>query len=261
MTNAIRFMGVGLALLLAACGAQQSQQCGKFAVGDGPAAEVCTQTRDGVAIAEGDIAVGEVGATRPRAALEYDVTRVQYFSWPKGIVPYVVTPTVVDPQRVTDAIAHIQAHTKVRFVKRTTQADYVVIQPGSGCWSWIGRIRGPQKLTLADSWNCPTGAVIHELGHALGLWHEHMRRDRDKFITIHWENIIPGQEYNFQPNLVMTRDVGAYDFASIMHYAYWGFSKNGQPTITKKDGSIQGFGQGNALSPGDIAAIHAINGL
>lgn len=33
--------------------------------------------------------------------------------------------------------------------------------------------------------------VIHELMHTIGLWHEQMRYDRDKYIHVHYENISP----------------------------------------------------------------------
>jgi len=36
------------------------------------------------------------------------------------------------------------------------------------------------------------GAVMHEVLHTLGFFHEHNRPDRDNFVTIHFDNIIPG---------------------------------------------------------------------
>ena len=40
--------------------------------------------------------------------------------------------------------------------------------------------------------------VIHELIHAVGFAHEQARPDRDQAVTIQWQNIQTGQEYNFQ---------------------------------------------------------------
>ncbi|WP_284667161.1 M12 family metallopeptidase [Myxococcus sp. SDU36] len=47
---------------------------------------------------------------------------------------------------------------------------------------------------------CSTGTIIHELGHVLGLDHEHNRQDRDTYVIIRWENIVPGGAYAFQQN-------------------------------------------------------------
>lgn len=40
--------------------------------------------------------------------------------------------------------------------------------------------------------------VVHELLHAVGLWHEHMRIDRDEHIKVHYENIEEGQTKIFK---------------------------------------------------------------
>jgi len=37
------------------------------------------------------------------------------------------------------------------------------------------------------------GRSIHELLHALGIFHEQSRADRDQYIDVKFENIIPGK--------------------------------------------------------------------
>ncbi len=208
------------------------------------------QRIDGLAVVEGDIVLGEideVDSLGGQAAGRSGAARL----WPKGVVPYTISSTLSNTVRVQNAIAQWESATKLRFVKRTNETSWVTFRPGSGCSSMVGRMGGQQYINLASG--CGTGAVIHEIGHAIGFWHEQSRPDRDKFISIRFENVTSGRESQFR----MVSDsllLGPYDIGSVMHYGPYGFSRNGRATITKKDGSLYSANRA-ALSEHDKAGF------
>jgi hypothetical protein len=180
--------------------------------------------------------------------------------WGGGIVPFTINSNLPNQVRVTDAIAHWQTNTGLRFVARTNQADYVEFIPGTGCSSFVGKKGGRQEIILEAG--CGTGETIHEIGHAIGFFHEQSRADRDNSVTILWNNIQAGRQHNFQTYTVQVYpgfELGAFDFNSIMLYSSFDFSSNGQPTITTLAGNIF-FAQRIGLSAGDIETSDFIYG-
>ena len=88
----------------------------------------------------------------------------------------------------------------------------------------------------------------------IGFFHEHTRSDRDKYVTINWENISSRWVHNFYKCTKRNcndLNVG-YDYGSVMHYGQY---LNGKEAIVPKDPNAR-IGQRKALSPKDIIGIN-----
>ena len=174
--------------------------------------KVTYEVHGGVAVWQGDIKLGratDIATTPERArpfvrggwvtgnapgkpAINAQATVVidgDNFRWPGGVMPYVIDGAVPDQSRITDAITMIESTTGgVTIVPRTNQSDYVKFVTSDGCSSPIGRKGGEQTIELAS--DCSTGNAAHEMMHALGMFHEQSRCDRDEFVEFLFDNVI-----------------------------------------------------------------------
>ena len=105
----------------------------------------------------------------------------------------------------------------------------------------------------------PEGIFKHEMVHVLGLHHEFIRPDRDRYITIHWDNVDGALRHKlFIQNTLYDMNVHPFDMKSITIHSYnqYDFSNNGGMTM---EGLIY-KGTQFSISAGDVAKIMAIYG-
>ncbi|WP_234009023.1 M12 family metallopeptidase [Deinococcus sp. NW-56] len=222
---------------------------------DGSRQTVTGFVRAGMLLLEDDILLADdVSKVSPQGTYVVD-TR---YRWTGRTIPYAFASNV--PQavrdRVTQAAANIRATTNVVVTPRTTQSNYVQItyNTGTSCASSLGMVGGAQTLTLAD--RCSVGTIMHEFGHAMGLFHEQTRPDRDQYVAIQWQNIPADWQSQYQIRSG-SRGYGAYDFDSIMHYpAYF----DGKLAIKPLNSSIDlnRMGQRGGYSSTDVSTINAL---
>lgn len=222
---------------------------------------------EGVAYFEGDVVLGEVDDFTAVQLGEREPDRgaaVPNMQWPNATLVYAFDPALSQVMRdaTANAMSTLHARAGINFVERTNEKDYVYIAPSAKaglCASELGRRGGKQQLVLGAG--CDFGRhITHELCHALGLYHEQSRSDRDLYVNVIWENIADGAQSQFQTFVELKWpgvNLGQYDFDSIMHYSGEAFAKApGLYTLTKKDGTPIDYNQ--SLSAGDISALQAL---
>nr|DBA17563.1 TPA: hypothetical protein GDO54_002989 [Pyxicephalus adspersus] len=185
--------------------------------------------------------------------------------WPKSDSGLVNVPYTLDFQFsnedkavIEKAMLEFATLTCIRFVPRTSEADYLNIINDIGCWSMLGRSKGSQDVSLDSSGCIFHGVIQHELNHALGFEHEHSRSDRDAYIRILWNNIIP--EYKASFNVSDTNNLKLeYDYSSVMHYGKFAFTNEYRLQTIQPipDNSVK-IGQRIGLSNLDVAKINKL---
>ncbi|XP_027212333.2 protein SpAN isoform X2 [Penaeus vannamei] len=180
-------------------------------------------------------------------------------------VPYTYEDTLVDRTAVEAAIQHWRDHTCITFTEvaqTETGPRLRFIRHASSCNSFVGYInRADGQIINVPEW-CEEsfGSLVHEIGHAMGFWHEQSRSDRDSYVSILTHNIRPAALGNF--DLEVDNSYGVpYDYKSDMHYGGKGFTKNGLNTIVSIDPRYQDvMGQRTGLSHMDKLLANTMYG-
>jgi parallel beta-helix repeat protein len=146
--------------------------------------------------------------------------------WPGGVVPYQFDPGITPQQEAVylDGMREWELAANIQFVPHTTESHYVILrffyQQGTNTYV----ASDPPVLTI-DSLS--RAQICHETGHLLGFQHEHVRTNRDDYITVNFNNLQTGVNgegpgsggisnlYVIDTN---STSFGAYDFESVMHY-------------------------------------------
>lgn len=148
--------------------------------------------------------------------------------WPEGVVRYTFWQVSQEDQNATKKIFDdITKDTEglIKFEETQEFGDGIlhIGTVDSSQFQGLSTVEGYRKhkfmgMILA---NFNKRTVTHELGHSLGLMHEHQRKDRDLYISINWsecDSLGMAQQFLYRKSKFYNYKDFAYDYKSVMHY-------------------------------------------
>lgn len=157
--------------------------------------------------------------------------------WPQGVVCYNPIDTALfsapEIEIITRSFADFNAKTNLQFVQLDQcqalpnaqdvcggcQNSIEFIKDEDLCYSQLGYQAEPGQVVSigTDCFREDDFIIIHELGHAVGLFHEHSHPERN--IVVLQDTIPPNvSPLNFIKNTDPRTSTTAYDVDSVMHY-------------------------------------------
>ncbi len=149
-------------------------------------------------------------------------------TWPRRTIVFRIGSSIPTGDarrtRIAEAVGDWNSSTSLHFkpFAQATQAEkdrgvlVFIDSPKAdnkfSCYSWVG-FKGWHEQSLKINPSCSRGNIRHEMGHAVGLHHEHQRTDRATLITVH---SIPNLD-NY--GKISGEHLSSYDLCSMMHYS------------------------------------------
>jgi hypothetical protein len=159
-------------------------------------------------------------------------------NWPNNKIPYIINGgfTTTQIAVIQNAINwwNNNSGIGIKFVPHSGEWEAIRFSYNTvaNCSSNVGMIFGNnysfvhQHINLgfnsSTGQDCFTrGTVLHEMGHAAGLWHEQQRCDRDNYVYVSYPSWDWGAAVNHEKKCgLYLLDAGPYDYSSRMGYVY-----------------------------------------
>lgn len=146
--------------------------------------------------------------------------------WPGGRIPYSYHASILPEEKPKIRAAFDQWQTmtagRITFFEAGRDPNRVIVR-GDGSGVCVSGLPGkPPSGTRELRWHkgCP---YDHEAGHVIGLYHEHQRFDRDRFLKFDYPLLACGSPYyDVVKRCAVTTDTnyGEYNAQSVMHYRF-----------------------------------------
>ncbi|XP_018022626.1 zinc metalloproteinase nas-14 [Hyalella azteca] len=165
--------------------------------------------------------------------------------WPRenGVVkiPFKISDSKLNGTLLKLGFSAWQSKTCLEFPELTesdTRKEYLNITIQTGCFSGVGYTAGNVTTISIFGDVCGLKGITHEIGHAIGLHHEHSRSDRNDYVIVKMANVEFSSAHNFFTKDTVNFGV-PYDYYSIMHYREKGGSASGERVLLAKDARFQ----------------------
>uniref|UniRef100_A0A0N4Z7K0 Metalloendopeptidase n=1 Tax=Parastrongyloides trichosuri TaxID=131310 RepID=A0A0N4Z7K0_PARTI len=147
----------------------------------------------------------------------------------------------LDREIINEAIKTLENNTCVKFKESNecfTNTSGIIFHKSNNCYSFVGKYykNKPQTIGIGPACNTSVTSIIHEIAHALGLYHEQSRPDRDDVIIFLKDYVDPKYTVNFAitpEDTVKLYETG-YDFGSAMHYPFTSYGINNTGILMPK---------------------------
>jgi hypothetical protein len=193
--------------------------------------------------------------------------------WPGGVIPYDYDPSYAGPESqagtdqngIRSKMNDWEAATNgvIHFVRNSTDPHRVIFVNGAG--NGNGGCASPTGVSANNvgiaAWSGLGCQMYHELGHIIGLQHQHQRADRDRYISVN-----PSSPSCFDNDMYKKctlsddegTDYGPYDLSSTEEYGTVNFQ---QPELTLRSNGnpiTTGMGPPTARDVAAVAEMYAV---